>query len=93
MNISPRCALHSQEPLDLVCLAPSCELKGLLCYLCKVEHHADHQPLLSLKLLLGEFLEKTAEGQDFVKEVSLIDRELLNIQQKVERLKKKMAAP
>lgn len=41
-------------------------------------------------MFLGELLKFTAENQDFIREASLIDKELLTLQQKVANLKKKM---
>jgi hypothetical protein len=41
-------------------------------------------------MFLGELLKFTGEDQDFIKETSLIDKELLSLQQKVGNLKKKM---
>jgi hypothetical protein len=42
MNCSLKCGVHLGEPLDFVCMGGNCEEKGLICYLCKVEKHADH---------------------------------------------------
>jgi uncharacterized protein Yka (UPF0111/DUF47 family) len=44
-------------------------------------------------MLLGELLRITGENQEFVRETSLIDKEMLNLQQKIANLKKKMANP
>lgn len=42
MQLQLQCLIHCAEPLDLVCLSGNCEQRGLLCYLCKMESHADH---------------------------------------------------
>ena len=79
--------------MDLVCLSSVCPERGLLCYLCKLEQHAEHEPILSLKMLLAELMKITAGNQAFVRETSLIDKELLTLQQLVINLKKKMINP
>lgn len=93
MNLALKCPHHVEEPLDMLCLQPACEKGGLVCYLCKVEEHADHTPLLPLKIFLGELLDKSSDSQELVKETAMIDKELLSIQQRFLLLRAKMNAP
>lgn len=93
MNLALKCQHHPEEPLDMLCLQPACEKGGLICFLCRVEEHVDHNPLLPLKIFLGQLLEKSSDSQEFVKETALIDKEMLSIQQRFLLLRPKMTAP
>ena len=54
--------MHSQEPLNIVCLDEACVERRLLCSICKAEEHAKHQTQ-PLKYYI-DALHKTFQGEE-----------------------------
>ena len=87
MNL--KCPEHIEEPLDLICLSSGCDKKGVICYLCKLEHHKDHDPIIPLKPFINSFLQSKNTSRDYIREVAQIDMEFVLIQEKLTKIKRK----
>ena len=83
-----QCPLHPEEPLDIICLSANCDRKGIICFLCKLEHHNDHDPIVPLKVFVNSFLESKNSNIQPIKEVSQLDQELVGIQDKLGKMKR-----
>lgn len=87
MNL--KCPEHLEEPLDLICLSSGCEKKGIICFLCKLSHHKDHDTLIPLKPFINSFLESKNISHDYIRDVAQIDKEFILIQENLSKVKRK----
>jgi hypothetical protein len=83
-----QCQEHPEEPLDMVCLSAGCEQRGLVCFLCELEHHKGHDSILPLRPFINAFLQSTAAQHSFLKEIAKIDKEFISIQENLTKAKR-----
>ena len=72
-----------------MCFSSSCEQRGVICFLCSLEHHNNHDPILPFKPFVASFMNSTTVNEQTIKVVSQIDQELMNIQSKLSIVKRK----
>lgn len=84
------CLDHPGEPLSFVAL--NSEPRRLVCYLCKLQAQDDELDVIPLKMFLNYILSQTIRAEDVVREVALIDREMILLRQRASKASAKMAS-
>lgn len=59
----PNGDLHTGELMNLVCVDANCQHRGLICPICRMNNHEEHQ-ILPLKVFLDEVKKLFVESED-----------------------------
>ena len=55
--------LHTGEIMSLVCVDAKCSKRGLICPICRMNNHDDHE-VMPLKIFIGEVQKLFLQSED-----------------------------
>lgn len=73
-----------------MCLDSSCQKRKTLCFLCRMETHDGHEPIINLRTFIDDFLSVKTASDNLTSPIAQIDQELIGIQYGLSKLKNKL---